>query len=109
MKTTDRKAALAAYKKRKVAAGIYALHFDGTDQKWVGYTPDLSKLQNRFRFTLGLGSHPSRDLQAAWNNRGASDLIFEELEQFDADEAPAGAALQARLAQWRGELNALPA
>lgn len=107
MKTSDRKDALAAYKKRDVVAGIYALHC--ADRKWVGYTPDLSVVQNRLRFSLRMGSHPSKDLQAAWNDRGTSDLVFETLEEFDPDAIPAGAALQARLAAWRSKLNAQPA
>jgi len=106
MKTIDKKAALADYRKRKVVAGIYALCCKETDRKWVGYTPDLSTVQNRLRFMLSTGSHPSKDLQTAWSSHGSGELAFETLERFDADELPAGAALQARLAQWRGELNA---
>ena len=107
MKTSDRKEAVAAYKKRDVSAGIYALHC--ADRTWVGYTPDLSVVQNRLRFSLRMGSHPTKDLQAAWNDRGTSDLVFEALEEFDPDAILAGAALHARLATWRDKLNALPA
>ncbi|WP_137933101.1 GIY-YIG nuclease family protein [Mesorhizobium comanense] len=105
----DRKEAIAAYRKREVIPGIYALHCRATGQRWVGYSPDMSTVQNRLWFTLRLGSHPSKDLQAAWNDSGADALLFETVERFDADKAPAGAALQACLARWRGALNALPA
>lgn len=108
MTMIDRKEALTAYRKRKVISGVYAVRCDATSQKWIGYTPDLSTVQNRLWFTLRLGSHTSRDLQTAWNSCGADGLVFETVEQFDADAAPAGAALQARLAQRRMELNALP-
>jgi len=108
MTAIDRKEAVAAYKKRDVVTGIYALSCAVTGHKWVGYTPNLSTVKNRLWFTLRLGSHPSRDLQAAWNSCGADGLVFETLEQFEADDAPAGAALQARLAQLRYELKALP-
>ncbi|WP_210243597.1 GIY-YIG nuclease family protein [Mesorhizobium sp. B2-3-4] len=104
----DRKEAIAAYRKRDVISGVYALHCGVTGQTWVGYSPDMGTVQNRLWFTLRLGSHPSKDLQAAWNGGGADGLAFETVERFDADEAPAGAALQACLARWRAELNALP-
>ena len=107
MTTIDRKEAVAAYKKRDVTAGIYALRCAG--RIWVGHTPDLSVVQNRLRFSLRMGSHPSKDLQAAWNDRGTGELVFEALERFDPEDVPAGAALQSRLAAWRSELNALPA
>ena len=108
MMTIDRKDALAAYRKRKVVSGIYAV-CGKSGQKWIGYTPDLSTVQNRLWFTLKLGSHTSKNLQAAWNAGGADGFTFEAIEEFDAGEAPAGAALQARLTLWRTELNALPA
>jgi hypothetical protein len=83
MKGQDRKAAVAAYKGRKVVAGIYAVHCLPTGQRWIGRTPDLSTVQNRLWFTLRQGNNPHRTLQAAWSERGAEKFAFEEVERLD--------------------------
>jgi hypothetical protein len=36
MTETTRKAAVAAYKERKIAAGIYAIRCVASDQVWIG-------------------------------------------------------------------------
>ena len=47
MKIDDRKAAIAAYKKRKSAAGIYAVRCAPTGESWIGQTLNLETIQNR--------------------------------------------------------------
>ena len=47
MKGEDRKRAVAAYKERKVEAGIYVVRCLASGQVWVGSAPDLSTIQNR--------------------------------------------------------------
>jgi len=83
MKTEDRKTAVAAYKERKTAAGIFAITCTTTGQRWVGSAPDLATIQNRIWFTLRHGSHRSRSLQAAWTAHGADSLTFEAVERLD--------------------------
>ena len=56
MKGEGRKAAVAAYKERKVETGIYAVRCTASDQVWVGIAPDLSTIQNRLWFTLRQGT-----------------------------------------------------
>jgi hypothetical protein len=41
LKREGRKAAVAAYKDRKVAAGIYVVRCAATAQQWAGSAPDL--------------------------------------------------------------------
>jgi hypothetical protein len=108
MKGEERKAALAAYKQRKVAAGIYAIRCVLSGQRWVGRARDFSNVQNRLWFTLRQGIHPSRSLQAAWAQHGSGGLIFAELERLGEAALLHNreGALRERLAHWSTELEA---
>jgi len=108
MDTSSKKAVIAAYKNREANAGIYALRCAEAGQQWVGYAPDIDAIMNRVVFSLRLGNHISKPLQAAWNRYGADCLVLEEIERFEPEKIPAGEALKARLAHWRQELGALP-
>ncbi len=106
--TSDRKAAIAAYKERKTVTGIFAIRCKASSQTWVGQTPNLDKIQNRIWFTLRQGSHTCRSLQAAWTTHGPDSLTFEECERLD-EEATAyirDALLKERAVHWRAQLNA---
>lgn len=108
MKGEARKAAISAYKERKVAAGIYAVRCVATGQRWVGRAPDLSTVQNRLWFTLRHGSHPRRTLQAAWHEHGADSFTLEDVERIE-DEAIGyvrDRILKDRLAHWCAALGA---
>lgn len=83
-----RKAAIAAYKERKVVSGIYAIRCTTTDEKWVGYAPDLSTIWNRISSELRYNSPRYRTLQLAWNEQGANNFSFEAIEHFEEDEHP---------------------
>lgn len=108
MKREDRKAAIAAYKDRKTAAGIYAVRCHESGACWVGSAPNLDTIRNRLWFTLRGGSNPNRDLQAAWRAHGAAGFAYDELERLDDD---LGAftrerMLKERLAHWIAALQA---
>lgn len=108
MKREDRKAAVATYKERKVAAGIYTLRCSATGQCWAGYAPDLAKIRNRLDFTLRQKASPFASLQAAWNAHGPDGIAFEIVETLD-EEALAFArasTVKARLAHWCAALGA---
>jgi len=104
----DRKAAIAAYKDRKVAAGIYAVRCTPTGEQWVGWASDLSTIRNRLWFALRLGNHAQRAMQAAWNAHGADAFDLVELERFEDDEPAYVRQSKAkdRLAFWRNQLDA---
>ena len=106
--STDRKAAIAAYKERKTVAGIYVIRCTASGQIWVGEAPNLETIQNRSRFTLRQGSHPCRSLQAAWNAHGEAGLTFGECERLEDEESGyvRNALLKERGAHWRAELKA---
>ncbi len=110
MKTEDRKAAVAAYKERKVAAGVYAVRCAASGQIWVGSAPDLSTIQNRLWFTLRQGANTHRSLQEAWNAHGMDAFTFEPLAQLPDEDDPAyirNAALKSLHTQWVDKLSGI--
>lgn len=106
--STDRKAAIAAYKERKTIAGIYVVRCAASGEAWVGQAPNLETIQNRTWFTLRQGGHPCRSLQAAWNAHGEAALTFGECERLEDEETDyvRNALLKERVAYWRTELKA---
>ncbi|TYL97472.1 GIY-YIG nuclease family protein [Bradyrhizobium rifense] len=106
--STDRKAAIAAYKERKTIAGIYVVRCAASGEAWVGQAPNLETIQNRIWFTLRQGSHPCRSLQAAWNAHSETGLTFGECERLEDEEIAyvRNALLKERLLHWRAELKA---
>jgi len=83
MNHDERKAAVAAYKERKVESGIYAIRCPAAGRAWVGIAPDLATIRNRHWFTLRQGSHPAAALQTAWTTHGDAAFTFEILERLD--------------------------
>ena len=106
--TSDRKAAIAAYKERKTVAGIFVIRSTTSVQQWVGGAPNLEKIQNRIWFELRQGSHTCRSLQAAWTAHGPDDLSFEACERLEEEATPyiRDALLKERILHWRAELGA---
>jgi len=113
MKTEDRKAAIAAYKKRSAAAGIFAVRCQGSDQGsgqvWVGQTLNLDTMQNRIWFSLRMGSHSNADLQRAWSAHGEANFAYEALEQLEDEELAyvRDKLLKERELHWRATLNGM--
>lgn len=107
MKIDDRKAAIAAYKKRKTAAGIYAVRCAPSGQTWIGQTLNLETIQNRIWFSLRAGGHSNRELQRAWAAHGMDAFAFEPLEQLKEEELPyvRDTLLKERAIHWRSALN----
>lgn len=110
MKHEDRKAAIAAYKERKPAAGIYAIRCAANGACWVGSAPNLDTIRNRIWFTLREASHPNAAVRAAWRAHGAQAFSYEELERLDDDlgALTRERMLKDRLAHWVGALRADP-
>src|SRR5664279_3622950 len=109
MNSDDRKAAIAAFKKRKSAAGIYAVRCAASGEAWIGQTLNLETIQNRIWFSLRAGGHSNRELQRAWTAHGADAFVFEPLEQLKDEELPyvRDALLKERFVHWRSMLNGL--
>lgn len=109
MKSEERRAAVAAYKERKVRGGVYIVRCSASGQIWVGGAPDLSTIQNRLWFTLRLGTNPHRSLQEAWGAHGGETFTFEVVEQLPDEESSALRSLLLKecLARWADRLRAI--
>lgn len=83
--TFDRKEAIKEYKARKLPRGAYAVRCTVTGQVWVGSSRDLNAARNGLWFTLRIGSHRERTLQAAWSTHGEQAFEYEILEKLDED------------------------
>jgi len=106
--TGRRKAAIAAYKERKSAAGVFAVRCAPAGAVWIGQTRDLDKVWNRISFSLRSGADPRRDLQAAWNAHGGAGFAFEALEKLEDESLDFAlqSALDERTGFWRAKLGA---
>lgn len=109
MRTEDRKAAVSAYKERKVKSGIYAVCCAASGEVWVGSALNLSTIQNRLWFTLRHGTSTQRSLQSAWNAYGAEAFSFEIVEQLEEEAIGyvRDRAMKERLAGWADQLRAV--
>jgi hypothetical protein len=109
MDQSARKAAIAAYKERKPAYGVFAVVCTATGQAWVGQSRHLDTQQNGLWFTLKHGTSPHRTLQAAWTEHGANEFRFEELERLREDFPALTrlAELKRRQSLWMARLQAL--
>ena len=106
--TSDKKAAIAAYKERKTIAGIFVIRCNASPDKWIGQASNLEKIQNRIWFSLRQGDHRCRSLQAAWTTHGPESLTFWECERLEEEETPyiRDALLKERMLHWRSQLGA---
>ncbi|MGE3277677.1 MAG: GIY-YIG nuclease family protein [Vicinamibacterales bacterium] len=103
-----RRQAIENYKQRDPNRGIFAVKCAPTGDTWVGHAPDLDAIRNRTWFTLRLGSHGDRALQAAWKAHGEDAFTFEVLEALPADTSAALAAelLKEKKRDWAARLGA---
>ncbi len=108
MDRLDRKAAIAAYKERKPAYGLFAVICTATGEAWVGCSRHVDTRQNGLWFALRQGTSPHASLQAAWRQHGEPDFRFEELERLREDfpEISRMDELKKRQALWRDRLQA---
>ena len=108
MNHQDRKAAVAAYKERKSAWGVYAVICGATGDVWVGHSRHVDTRQNGLWFALKLGTSPHASLQAAWTQHGEEAFRFEELERLrdDFPEIARLDELKRRQTLWRARLQA---
>ena len=86
MEKQSRREAVRAYKDRKIPQGIFAVRCAASGEVWVGASRNLDQQQNGIWFSLKLGSHPNRALQAAWAAHGASAFTFEVVEVLKTED-----------------------
>jgi hypothetical protein len=109
MEKQNRREAIRQYKDQKPEPGIFAVRCAATGEAWVGMSRNLAQQQNGIWFSLRMGGHPNRAVQAAWNAHGAESFGFEVLEVVD-DEGLSRLGLESRLkdrsGHWREALAA---
>ena len=108
MDRQSRKTAIAAYKERNPAYGVFAVICSATGEAWVGCSRHVDTQQNGLWFALRFGTSPHASLQAAWRRHGEQAFRFEELERLREDfpEIARLDELKKRQALWRSRLQA---
>lgn len=108
MERQDRRAAVAAYRERPPAWGLFAIQCTATGQAWVGCSRHVDTQKNGLWFTLRLGSSPFTALQAAWSAHEEADFRFEELDRLASDYPALGRVDELRKRQklWTERLRA---
>jgi hypothetical protein len=110
MKHEVRKAAIAAYKERKVVAGVYLVRCAVSGEAWVLHWLDVSTIQTRMWFALRQGGSPHKDMAEAWRKHGEAQFSFEVLETLEDEPLSyvRVSKLKERAAHWRERLGARP-
>jgi hypothetical protein len=110
MDKSNRREAIRQYKERKVPIGIFALRCLASGQAWVGASRNLDGQRNSSLFSLRLGHHRNKALQAAWNAAGGEPgfefVILEQLEDEELGPIGRDTWLKERERHWRSTLNA---
>ncbi len=108
MKGEARKAAIAAYKERKVAGGIYLVRCKASGEVWVGQWPDIESIKTRIWFTLRQGVTPHKELLESWRQHGEEQFSFEVLEKLEDEQSSyiRSSKLKERASYWREKLGA---
>lgn len=77
------------YKNTRPEMGVFKIESRMSGSCYLYSCQDMNALMNRYRFQLGMGSHPNRALQNEWNEQGGGNFYFEILErlEYDKDES----------------------
>ena|ERR1700733_10490400 len=106
---SSRKAAIQAYKERRIARGIFAVRCLATGTIWVDFAMDLGAAENRTWFVLPIGDrYLDPEVFVEFRAHGAELFRYEILEKFDDDVAPLALRdlLRERKLHWLAQLNA---
>ena len=83
MQKAERKEAIRGYKLAGRPMGVFQIRNTASNKVFVDSSTDVPGRINRHKFQLNAGLHPSRPLQADWNEQGENAFAFEELEPFE--------------------------
>ena len=68
--------------------GVYQIRNLVNDKVLLGSSLNLPGIFNRYRFSLLVGTHHNKTLQAEWNEFGSSKFAFEILDELTATSEP---------------------
>ena len=90
-----------AWRERTITAGIFAIRHCESGKLMLGSSLNLEGIWNRQKFSLELGGHENRALQADWKSQGAEAFEYVVLESIapEAGQDPE-AALKVFEALW---------
>ena len=110
MDKSNRRDAIRQYKERKSPIGIFSLRCTATGATWVGASRNLDGQRNSSMFSLRLGSHRNKAMQAAYNAAGGEAgfefAVVELLEDDDLGPIGRDSWLKERERHWRQALDA---
>ena len=77
------------YLQTKPDMGIFIIRSKSGNKGYIEGTQDLKSKINRYKFQLGFGSHPNKELQKEWKDLGEANFTIEILEklEYDKDES----------------------
>lgn len=107
MSRERRRELTAAYKEVKARPGVFVIRCAISGEAWVFSARNLENRQNGIWFTLRMGGHTHRQMQAAWKAHGEDSFSYTELESIDAVDLAAwqvAERLKEREAHWREAL-----
>lgn len=79
----NRKLLVREYKERKRQIGVFGIRNKVTNRVFIDKTLNLDVAYNRHRFTLNMGSHRNKELQADWNQYGEENFSYEIIETIE--------------------------
>lgn len=74
------------YKQMKPEMGVFIIRALDDGRCYLQATPNLKGAINSTRFKLDAGKHPNRELQKAWQERGAANFVFTVLDKLEYDQ-----------------------
>jgi len=105
----SRKAAIRAYKERKIPRGIFAVRCQATGSIWVDSAMDLEAAKNRTWSSLRHGdTQIDKTILVEFQAHGQEAFRYEILEKLDDDVMPMALRdlLKERKLQWLAQLGA---
>ena len=109
MDKQSRRDAIRDYKEKATQSGVYAVRCAATGEVWVAGAANVESQQTRNWFSLRMGGHMNKAMQAAWNAHGEAGVSFEIVESIEAGElTPLGLAdcIKDRERHWLAALGA---
>ena len=87
-KVKSRKELNREYVERVKPAGVFQVKNLANGKVLLGSSLNLEGSLNKHRFTLKIGSHTNKSLQADWNESGPEQFAFEVLEEVVRKDDP---------------------
>lgn len=111
MEKQRRREIINDYKERKLQPGVFTVRCAASGGIWAGTSRNLDAQQNSIWFSLRMGSHRNKPLQAAWAAHGQGAFAYAPVEVVDAEGLSAyllNQRLNERLDYWLTSLEAMP-